>query len=53
MSKKELLPQKLLESVTEFGIITGAGGWEKKINDLKYDVINDYLEEIIIVLITQ
>ena len=51
MSLQEMLQQKLLESVTRYGIISGVERWEKEISDLKNEVINDYLEIIIMMFV--
>ena len=50
MSIQEMLQKKLLESVTKYGVITGVEVWEKEINDLKNEVMNDYLEKIIMTI---
>ncbi len=50
MSSQEILQQKLLETVTRYGIITGVELWEKEINNLKNEVMSGYLEKILMML---
>ena len=53
MSIQEILQEKLLKSVTEYGVITGVEKWENEIEDLKIKVINNYLEIIIKILVNR
>jgi hypothetical protein len=47
MSIKELLQEKLYESIIDHGMMNGMDRWEKDINNLIIEILNDYMEDTI------
>jgi hypothetical protein len=47
MSLKELLQEKLYGSIIDHGMMNGLDRWEKEINNLIIEILNDYMNDII------
>ena len=47
MSLKEMLHEKLYESIIDHGMMDGLDIWEQGINDLICEILNDYMNDII------